>query len=448
MDLSPRHISPDHFSGRGRLVLRNARCPAALFAETLPPVLSCDADGAVLVDLVLDGDVVAAVVPTGSGMADRILDLDGRHIWPLLVDAHTHLDKGHIIGRAPDSGGTHAGARDATDTDRRTHWQRDDLLRRMEFGLGCAELHGVAAIRTHLDSHEGQAETSWAAFADLRDRWANRIALQGVALVPLDCYRGDYGRQLADLVASHGGLLGGVTRASGGEHGQGLDDLDALLDTLFRLAGERDLDVDLHVDEAARSGALLHVADATLRHGFEGRVACGHCCSLSLLSEDEAANVIACVASAGIAIISLPTVNMYLQDRADAVTPRWRGVTAVKELQAAGIRVAVAGDNCRDPFYAYGDHDMLDTWRQAVRILHLDHPYGDAAGLAGPVPAGIMGLEAGAIGPGRQADLMILEAWTLDQVIARPHADRLIIRAGRAAAHRPPSYRALGIEFR
>jgi cytosine deaminase len=91
---------------------------------------------------------------------------------------------------------------------------------------------------------------------------------------------------------------------------------------------------------------------------------------------------------------------------------------------------------------------MLDTWRQAVRILHLDHPYGDAAGLAGPVPAGIMGLEAGAIGPGRQANLMILEAWTLDQVIARPHADRLIIRAGRTAMHRPPSYRALGIESR
>lgn len=36
----------------------------------------------------------------------------------MLVDTHAHLDKGHIIDRAPDSGGTHPGARDATTQDR------------------------------------------------------------------------------------------------------------------------------------------------------------------------------------------------------------------------------------------------------------------------------------------------------------------------------------------
>jgi cytosine deaminase len=51
-----------------------------------------------------------------------------------------------------------------------------------------------------------------------------------------------------------------------------------------------------------------------------------------------------------------------------------------------GIPVAIAGDNCRDPFHAYGDHAMVDTFRQAVRILHLDHPFADAAAMAGPVP--------------------------------------------------------------
>ena len=58
-------------------------------------------------------------------------------------------------------------------------------------------------------------------------------------------------------------------------------------------------------------------------------------------------------------------------------TPRWRGVTLLHEMKAAGLRVAVAGDNCRDPFYAYGDHDMLETFTNAVKILHLDHPLGD-----------------------------------------------------------------------
>ncbi|MGO8440855.1 hypothetical protein ACC861_37470, partial [Rhizobium ruizarguesonis] len=61
------------------------------------------------------------------------------------------------------------------------------------------------------------------------------------------------------------------------------------------------------------------------------------------------------IAKAGIAVISLPMCNMYLQDRYPGRTPRWRGVTLLKELAAAGVATAVASDNTRDPFYAYGD---------------------------------------------------------------------------------------------
>ena len=139
---------------------------------------------------------------------------------PMLVDAHAHLDKGHIIDRAPDSGCTHPGAR-CHHTGPRRDWRRDDLIRRMTFGLSCAEAHGVAAIRTHLDSHAGQALETWGAFAEIRDTWKGRVALQGVALVPLDAYRGEGGRDLADLVARHGGLMGRVARALGGAHGEG-----------------------------------------------------------------------------------------------------------------------------------------------------------------------------------------------------------------------------------
>lgn len=426
-------------NGRGRAALCNARVPLSLLAGGAPEGASPEADGSVRVDLVLDGPVVAQVAAAGTAVTDGI-DLGGRQLWPMLVDAHAHLDKAHTLGRAPDSGGTHAGARDATSRDRKAHWRRDDLLVRMSFGLGCAEAHGVAAIRTHLDSHQGQARETWAAFSEMRAAFAGRVALQAVALVPVDTWEGDYGRELADLVAAEHGILGGVTRASGGTHGA-LEGLDALLDRLFALARERDLDIDLHVDEAAEADALPHVARATIRHGWQGRVTCGHCCSLSLLPEADLDQTISLLAEAQLNLITLPTVNMYLQDRQPGRTPRWRGVMPVAELQASGLPVAVAGDNCRDPFYAYGDHDMLDTWRQAVRILHLDHPIADAPGLAGPVPARIMGIDAGAIVAGRQADLMLFHAYTLDQVVARPQSDRTLIRAGQWSSRNLPDYR-------
>lgn len=431
-----------------RIVLAGVRVPVSLLGEGAPESAGIDRDGAAMVDIVVEAGVVTRVMASGTGVStetgDPVVELEGRHVWPLLVDAHAHLDKAHILGRAPESGGTHPGARAATTADRLAHWTRDDILRRMEFGLATADAHGVAAIRTHLDSHEGQAETTWEAFSEMRSRWRDRITLQAVGLVPIDAYGTAHGARLADIVAEHGGLMGGVTRASGGTHGAALEDIDLLLDRLFTLAKERGLDIDLHVDEAASADALPHVARATIRHGYEGRVTCGHCCSLALLPEDVLSERIALIADAGLSIITLPAVNMYLQGREEGLTPRWRGVAPVKELSAAGIRVATAGDNCRDPFYAYGDHDMLDTWRQSVRILQLDHPYADAAAYAGPWPAAIMGIEHGAIRPGRPADLMVLEAWTLDQVIARPHSDRTILRKGVLANRAVPSYRGVG----
>ena len=65
--------------------------------------------------------------------------------------------------------------------------------------------------------------------------------------------------------------------------------------------------------------------------------------------------------------------NMYLQDRSRRPHAALRGVAPLHELDAAGVPVMVASDNTRDPFYAYGDLDMLEVFREATRILHFDH---------------------------------------------------------------------------
>src|SRR5262249_9087770 len=146
-----------------------------------------------------------------------------------------------------------------------------------------------------------------------------------------------------------------------------------------------------HVDETndARAAALPHVARAALRHRWQGRVLAGHCCSLAVQPEEQADRTMDLLAEAKVAVVTLPTVNLYLQDRRTGRTPRWRRATLVHEMRRRGITVAAAGDNCRDCFHAYGDHDMVDTYRQAVRILHLDHPLADSPTLVGPAPADI-----------------------------------------------------------
>ncbi len=427
--------------------LGQARVPACLLASPVAGA-AADPDGALLLDLLLDRGQVAAIRPAATvAPTEPAVDLGGRQVWPALVDMHAHLDKGHTIPRAQNRDGSFEGAIEGVREDRPRYWTLDDVSRRMEFALRCAHVHGVAAIRTHIDSYEPQAPISWAAVRTLRDRWAGRIALQAVALVSIDVYREPWGRGLADLVADSGGVLGAVTRdGAGGDGHDAPSDTDALLDRLFQLAAERGLDVDLHVDETGdpRAAALGRVADAVRRTRFRGRVVCGHCCSLAVQDEAVIQRTLARCADAGIAIVTLPTVNMYLQDRGLARTPRWRGVTPVHELRAAGIPVAIAGDNCRDPFHAYGDHDMVDTFRQAVRILHLDHPVGDAPALVGPVPAGIIQARGlGTIAEGAPARMILFNARSYNELLSRPQADRIVLDHGRRITDPLPDYSEL-----
>ena len=425
--------------------LQGARVPACFLATQIPGAVA-DADGAQLVDIEIADGRIAAIAPAGQQAPEGVpaVALGNRQVWPTLVDMHAHLDKAHVIPRVmPD--GTFTGGRVGTVADRR-FWSHDDLRRRMGFALRCAYVHGVSAVRTHLDSFEELADRSWEVFRDVRAEWADRITLQGVALVSLDMFRGDYGVKLADLVARSGGLLGAVTRAMGKDHVGTLEDTDALLDTLLRLAAERGLDVDLHVDESADLTAfsLPHVAQAVMRNRFGGTVTCSHCINLALQPDDVARRTIELCAASGIAVATMPTPMMYLQDRAPGRTPRWRGVTLVHELRAAGIPVAIGGDNCRDTWYAYGDHDVLDTLQQSVRIFHLDHPFGEAPAMVGAIAARIMREPSiGSIAVGGPARLILFGARTLNELMCRPQSDRIVINRGVRVRDKLPDYAEL-----
>ena len=236
-----------------------------------------------------------------------------------------------------------------------------------------AYAHGTKALRTHLDSVAPQEEISWPVFEEMRERWRGRIELQAACLFGIEGVRDEaWFERLAKRVAAAKGVLGVVTYM--------VPDLEELLDRMFAHAIELGLDLDFHADETDDVAAisLKKIAEAALRHDFEGKILVGHCCSLARQPDATCSTRWTRWREAGLAVVSLPMCNLYLQDRrADGTTPRWRGVTLLHEMKARGIPVAVASDNTRDPFYAYGDLDMLEVYRMATRILHFDHPVGD-----------------------------------------------------------------------
>jgi cytosine deaminase len=405
-----------------RLTLKNVTVPACLLG--LPGDL-----------VTTDLNIEAGRIATEPG--DPV-DMRRAMVFPAFIDVHTHLDKGHIQPRCPNPDGTSGEALTATAADRAQRWDARDVGRRMDFALRSAWAHGTRAIRTHLDSVAPQHRVSFGVFRERRAEWAGRIELQAVNLCGIDQVTDRRAfDEIADEVAASGGVLGAVVRPN--------RELRSWLRFFFAAAARRGLAADLHVDESgdASVATLGEVAQTVLDTGFDAPVMVGHCCSLALQPEPEALSTLDLVARAGLHVVSLPMCNLYLQDRVPGRTPRWRGITLVHEMKARGIAVSFASDNTRDPFYAYGDLDMLEVMREATRIAHLDHSDPDWIHAFLTNPAAAAGFAVPSFAVGAPADLVICNARNWNELFARPQADRIVMRDGRPIRRRLPAYAEL-----
>ncbi|SEK21923.1 cytosine deaminase [Pacificibacter marinus] len=408
----------------GAKTLRNITVPACLMGQ--------DGD-LITTDLTIkDGKITS----TDAGQpAETVIDMKGAMVLPCFVDMHTHLDKGHIWPRASNPDGSFMGALTTVRADH-ANWTASDVEARMDFALRCAYAHGTKAIRTHIDSADDLAASSFGVVAKLQEKWAGKIALQASCLVAIDNVFKDEGffPDVAKIVANGGHTLGAVTYP--------VPDLQERLLDFFHLAQLYDLDVDFHVDETndPTSDTLRTIAQTVLDLGFKNTVTVGHCCSISVMPDDTANDIIALVAKAGLHVVSLPMCNMYLQDRTAGRTPRWRGVTMVHELKAAGVNVSFASDNTRDPFYAYGDLDMIEVMREATRICHLDHGRTDWSTTFITNPALACGFEAPSFNVGASADFVVCNARSWTEFFSRPQSDRIVLRDGNPIDRTLPSY--------
>ena len=417
-------------------VLRNCSVPSLFLAGE-----AADQGGDIVRrDVHVSAGKITDVVPSQQAVATPVptIDVLGAMMWPCFADIHCHLDKGQISDRVT-SDGTFASALDAVGFDR-VNWTRADMRARMDFGLRCAFAHGSSAIRTHLDSDHPASEASWEEFVQLRQQWLGRIDLQGVALVQVGALADvALARNVADRAAACGGILGASTRQIPG--------LEAIIENLFCLADDRGLELDFHVDETGDpdASALALIARQAKQRRFGGRVVVGHCCSLAVQTDEQIDRTLDVVADAGLAVVTLPTLNLQLQDRNSGRTPRWRGMTLVHEMRARGIPVAIGGDNVRDPLHPYGDHDMLEAYRDATRIAHLDAPVGSWPGSVTAVPRAIMGLAPNLIGRGCPADFVLFSARTYSELLARPQSDRIVIRGGKRSTATLPDFAELEV---
>ncbi len=382
------------------------------------------ADGSTA-DVVLDGPVVSQVLPAGEGVAeagDEVVDLVGYVLLTAPAEPHAHLDKARSfelaapplgdLGSAIDAWRAYAGTMTVESIADRARTQTLQML-----------ASGTTAIRTHVDvlSGDGSATVEEAtrgarALVAVRDELAGLLDLELVALAGPHC-PDEHVEAVLDL---------GVDVVGGAPHLA--DDPLADLDRLLAIAGRRELPVDLHTDESLDGPVTLDAYAMAVRDWPRDRqYSAGHCVRLGTLPEAERDRVIAEVVASDLGIISLPITNLYLQGW-DVPVGTPRGLTALRSLLDAGVRVAAGADNVRDPFNPVGRGDALETASLLVTAGHLSPA--EAYALVSDGARDVLGLPAAGPRPGARAELLAVRGESLADVVAGASADRVVVHGG------------------
>ena len=343
--------------------------------------------------------------------------LDGRLAVPAFADLHVHADRAFARAARPPRSLSDAVALVAevkrASTEEQVRGRALELFER-------AHAHGTLRIRTHVDVDELVEERALHGVLSAREELAGRLEVEIVAFATAltDPSTPEGARRLASAIDSGADLVGAVPAF----HADPGRSLEATID----LAASLGVDADLHLDETVDPTAfqLEHLADVTLARGLEGRVTASHCCALALVDPRTAQRTVEKVAAAGITVIALPALNLYLEDRGES-TPRLRGLTLVRELVAAGVPVRFGSDNVGDVFYPYGDADPLEAAWLGALTAHVD----DEDVLLAAVCDGRTRIEEGA-----PADLVLLDASSVRDALARRPRGRIVVRAGEIVA--------------
>ena len=408
------------------LIVRNAR---------LHPTTRADGN---LRDVLVDRATIVAILPAGQVKADGRpeLDAEGRLLSPPLVDPHVHMDAVLTVGepRFNESGTLIEGI--LTWAERKPTLTHADVKARASEAIRWEVAQGTGLIRSHVDICDPNL-VALRALLELRDEVRDIVDLRLIAFPQDGVLSFPNGKELMREAMRLGcDIIGGIphyewTRDDGVEE----------VHFLFDLARETGAQIDLHCDETddEQSRFLEIVAARTMRDGMQGRVVAGHTTAMGSYNDAYAFKLLQILKRAGVTIIANPLDNIVLQGRFDTY-PKRRGMTRVKELDAAGVNVACGHDSIMDPWYPLGRGSMLDALSMLVHVAQMTGrtELFRAYEMVTTNPARAAGVEYG-LEEGRVANFVVFDCENEAEAIRLRPAARWVVRMGRVVAETEPA---------
>jgi len=318
-----------------------------------------------LVDIAITDGKFVEISPRIAQKSQQEINAEGKLVAPPFVESHVHLDDGLSAGypRFNESGTlqeaiTIASERKAKITTSAVIDNAEELVRWLI-------ANGVLHIRAHTDFAADFKKLE--AILTVKESFNEFVDIQIVAFPQEGIFLQAGAKEwFAEAIKMGADVIGGLPQAEITR-----EDGIKQIEYIFDLAEKYNKLIDIHTDETGdpQSRYLEVIAKYALQYDMPGRVTASHTTALHNYQNDYAAKVINHVHEADLNIVTNPTSNAILQNRWDGY-PKYRGVTRVDELLAAGVNVSIGNDNIMDPFGPFGKGSML----QAAHLLaHTGH---------------------------------------------------------------------------
>ena len=277
-----------------------------------------------------------------------------------------------------------------------------------------AILNGTTHMRTQLEVDPGIGLRGLEGVRPLIEEYKWAVDLQ-ICIFPQEGLLNNPGTDelIVQALKNGGSVVGAAPYTDSSPHGQ--------IDRIFEIAREFDIDIDMHLDFGPSPDDLdlLYVCQLTERFKYGGRVTIGHVTKLSAAPPELFANCARRLADAGVALIVLPSTDLYLMGR-NAEYNKPRGVAEAHKLLHHGVNCTLSTNNVLNPFTPFGDCSLIRMANVYANICHVGSlaDTRECLNMITTRSARLMNLSDYGLEVGKPADLAVLDAESAEQAVA------------------------------
>lgn len=292
------------------------------------------------------------------------------------VNTHTHIDRSFIVNSENYQ---------KTSDPLHLKWDHpdefkhratvEDILGHMSQVIDNQLEQGVTAIGSFIDCDSIVTDKNLKAADLLRARYKGQINIKFIHQPIKGLTTNKDEIKWFEEAASYVDIIGGLPEVDS-KMKIGVDHRAEHLDILFETAKKHDKPLHIHVDQLnnplQRDTELLIAK--TREHDYAGKVTAIHCISVAAQKRSYRQQIYKDLAELDITVIACPSAwidqSWIGQQPDDIMGPLHNSITPVKEMIAAGVRVALGTDDIADIYKPFSDGDMWTELRFLLEACH------------------------------------------------------------------------------